>query len=140
MRQLARRAGVRPPVVIITLGAVVGVVALIAVAGILGRIDGAAMGVCTRLAANDLATNRANAIIYTQMVAIAQNVRERGRPNTAAEYERIAALPSYQPPTDCRRAVHDPGHYRPGAPIPFADVPDDTLARLLAPPGRRRAP
>jgi hypothetical protein len=132
-----------------------GIVAALVVASTLQRIDKSEHSACHRVQLLREVVNRGSAIevltsredteaIRIAAMVIRGNARLLGRDGTSrAQIQRLrasirrlrryAALPSYQPPTDCDRAVNHPDTYRRPPPQPFTEA---LLKKALTARGR----
>lgn len=94
----------------------------------------AELGFCERLQSVRDGVNRHGALIYVVLRKAAQRTAERGDDALSEEYRTLSGLPMYRPPTDCDRAVNDPGSYRPVPAVPFRTIPHDRLPEIIGAP------
>lgn len=99
------------------------------------RIEAAERGFCNRLQGVRDLTNRNGAIIFVVLRAATQNTADQGQVEEGRDYRRIAALPEYQPPTNCDLAIADPLNYKPSTPVPFVVITRKKLREILAASG-----
>lgn len=89
------------------------------------RITIAEKAFCGRLQRVRGATNQFGAIVFVVLGAAA---RESG----SKQYELIANLASYNPPTDCKKAIADPENYESPPPVPMSSLSRARINKILS--------